>query len=168
MTKPTPEDIKALIDTFDSSTWSELHIRSDEFELHLGKEPGALSRLGELGNTSPEPRPIAPPTIQSAAADAGRPAAVIEPAADAVPEGMLVVRAPNLGTFYKAPKPGAPPYVEIGDKVEPDTEICVIEVMKLFTPVRAGVAGIVRKVFVNDTELVEFDQPLFMIEPIDQ
>lgn len=166
MTKPTPDDIKALIDTFDSSTWSELHIRSDEFELHLGKEPGSLSRLEGAGSP-PEPRPMAPPSTQSAT-DAGRTAAVTDQAADAVPEGMLVVRAPNLGTFYKAPKPGAPPYVEIGDEVEPDTEICVIEVMKLFTPVRAGVAGIVRKVFVSDTELVEFDQPLFLIEPIDR
>ena len=163
MTKATPEDIKSIIDIFDNSDWAELHIHSDEFEIHLAKDPAARSRLRATGGIAPWPEPV--PTRAPAAAkpSAGPPA----PAATAVPEGMLIVRAPNLGTFYKAPKPGAPPYVEIGERVEPDTEICVIEVMKLFTPVRAGVTGIVRQAFVNDAELVEFDQPLFMIEPSD-
>ena len=79
---------------------------------------------------------------------------------------MAVVRAPNLGTFYRAPKPGAPPYVAVGQKVEAATEVCLIEVMKLFTSVRAGVAGTVREVLAEDAQLVEFDQPLFLIEPV--
>ena len=79
---------------------------------------------------------------------------------------MVVVRAPNLGTFYRAPKPGAPPYVAVGQRVEAATEVCLIEVMKLFTSVRAGVAGTVREMLVEDAELVEFDQPLFLIEPL--
>ncbi len=78
---------------------------------------------------------------------------------------MKTVRATTLGTFYRAPKPGAPPYVSVGDKVDADTEICLLEVMKLFTAVRAGVAGIVREILVRDSEVVEFDQPLFLIEP---
>ncbi len=75
------------------------------------------------------------------------------------------MRAPNLGTFYRAPKPGAPPYVRIGQHVDPTTELCLIEVMKLFTSVFAGVSGFVRQVLVEDAELVEFDQALFLIEP---
>lgn len=164
MTKATPEDIKSIIDLFDNSDWAELHIHSDEFEIHLAKDPAARSRLRATGSSAPEPNP-APPRAPVAAAKLS--ATPVAPAATDVPEGMLIVRAPNLGTFYKAPKPGAPPYVEIGERVEPDTEICVIEVMKLFTPVRAGVTGIVREAFVSDAELVEFDQPLFMIEPSD-
>jgi acetyl-CoA carboxylase biotin carboxyl carrier protein len=77
----------------------------------------------------------------------------------------ITVRAPNLGTFYRAPKPGAEPYVSVGQKVEADTELCLIEVMKLFTNVLAGVAGTVQQILVEDTELVEYDQPLFLIEP---
>lgn len=166
MTKATPEDIKSIIDIFDNSDWAELHIHSDEFEIHLAKDPAARSRLRTTGSIAfePDPAPTPPPAPVAAPKLSAAPAA---PAATAVPEGMLIVRAPNLGTFYKAPKPGAPPYVEIGERVEPDTEICVIEVMKLFTPVRAGVTGIVRQAFVSDAELVEFDQPLFMIEPSD-
>ena len=75
------------------------------------------------------------------------------------------MRAPNLGTFYRAPKPGAPPYVKLGQHVEPTTELCLIEVMKLFTSVYANVSGVVRQVLVEDGELVEFDQALFLIEP---
>ena len=82
-----------------------------------------------------------------------------------VPDHWVAVRAPNLGTFYRAPKPGAAPYVSVGQTVDADAEVCLIEVMKLFTSVLAGVAGTVRKVLVEDAELVEYDQPLFLIEP---
>jgi acetyl-CoA carboxylase biotin carboxyl carrier protein len=77
----------------------------------------------------------------------------------------MTVRAPTLGTFYRAPKPGAAPYVKVGQHVDPTTELCLIEVMKLFTSVLARVSGVVREVLVGDTELVEFDQALFLIEP---
>ena len=81
------------------------------------------------------------------------------------PAHWVAVRAPNLGTFYRAPKPGAVPYVSVGQKVDADTEVCLIEVMKLFTNVLAGVAGTVRQILVGDMELVEYDQPLFLVEP---
>ncbi len=80
---------------------------------------------------------------------------------------MLVIRAPNLGTFYRAPKPGAPAYVEVGQVIEPDTEVCLIEVMKLFAPVRAGIAGTVREIRARDGQMVEFDQVLIIVEPAD-
>ena len=61
-----------------------------------------------------------------------------------LPARLIAIRAPNLGTFYRAPKPGAPPYVEVGQTIEESTEVCLIEVMKLFAPVAAGVRGVVR------------------------
>jgi biotin carboxyl carrier protein len=75
------------------------------------------------------------------------------------------VRAPSLGTFYSAPKPGAPKFADVGAQVEAQSELCLIEVMKLFTTMRAGIAGVVREIHVKDGDLVEFDQPLFLIEP---
>ena len=77
-----------------------------------------------------------------------------------------MVRAPNLGTFYRAPKPGAPPYVSLGQRVEAETELCLIEVMKLFTSVPSGVRGTVKQILVEDSQLVEFGQPLFVIDPL--
>ena len=75
------------------------------------------------------------------------------------------VTASNLGTFYRSPKPGAAPFVDVGQRVEADTEICLLEVMKLFTSVKAGIAGTVRQISATDAELVEGGQVLFYIEP---
>jgi acetyl-CoA carboxylase biotin carboxyl carrier protein len=82
-----------------------------------------------------------------------------------MPAHWIAVTAPNLGTFYRAPKPGAPAFVEIGQNVGPDSELCLIEVMKLFTTLKAGVKGILKRVCAKDAEMVEFGDVLFYIEP---
>ena len=82
-----------------------------------------------------------------------------------MPEGMVGVTAPNLGTFYSAPKPGAAPYVSVGDRVTADTEVCLIEVMKLFTPVRSGIDGVIKEICVADAEMIEYQQLLVIIDP---
>ncbi|PKP99641.1 MAG: acetyl-CoA carboxylase, biotin carboxyl carrier protein, partial [Alphaproteobacteria bacterium HGW-Alphaproteobacteria-13] len=79
------------------------------------------------------------------------------------PEGAQIVRAPYLGTFYRAPKPGSAPYVEVGSRVTSESELCLVEVMKLFTTVRAADDGIVHAVLADDGALVEADQALFVI-----
>lgn len=84
------------------------------------------------------------------------------PVAD-LPAGAQIVTAPNLGTFYRAPKPGSAPYVEIGDAVTAGDELCLIEVMKLFTAVRADAAGRLHGVLAEDGSMVEAGQPLFAL-----
>ena len=159
-----PSDIQTLIGLFDDSDWDELHLEMGDLELFLAKDPkatlpgAATSPAAPLSKAAPEI--VTGTTSTPAAASPDAPTA-------SIPDGLVALRAPNLGTFYRAPKPGAPNYVEIGQQVEPDTEVCLIEVMKLFTPVRAGMRGIVRQLCVEDAELVEFDQPLFYIEPIE-
>jgi acetyl-CoA carboxylase biotin carboxyl carrier protein len=71
-----------------------------------------------------------------------------------------------LGTFYKAPKPGAAPFVEVGQIVDKEDTVCVIEVMKLFSTITAGVQGRIVKVLVEDSQMVEFNQPLFLVEAV--
>lgn len=78
-----------------------------------------------------------------------------------------MVKAPSLGTFYRAPKPGAAPFVATGSTIGADSELCLIEVMKLFTTLRAGTAGTIREIYASDGDLVEYDQPLFLVEPSD-
>lgn len=168
MTDVKSQDVQALIELFDASTWTELHIQLDDFELHLNKDAFARRALGgtEPARTDIVSLPLSAPAPTSVpAATATAPTQTSSAHADDIPEGMTVLRAPNLGTFYRSPKPGAPVYVEIGQSVDADTDVCLIEVMKLFTPVKAGIAGTVRKILVADAELVEFDQPLFLIEP---
>ena len=165
MTDINASDIEALVRIFDDSNWDELRVVIDGLELYLSKRPGdGHAALGAA------PRAVGAEAVETAKpAHRAAPRALTKESkggAVEIPLGMLAVRAPNLGTFYRAPKPGAPPYVTIGQAVAPDTEICLIEVMKLFTSVTSGVAGVVRRVLAADSELVEFDQPLFLIEPL--
>ncbi|HEX2651816.1 MAG TPA: acetyl-CoA carboxylase biotin carboxyl carrier protein [Burkholderiales bacterium] len=82
-----------------------------------------------------------------------------------IPEGVPAVRAPMVGTFYRAPSPGAPPFVEAGSKVEPGTVVGIIEVMKLMNQIEAGTRGVVKEVLVGNAEQVEHGQALMVIDP---
>jgi acetyl-CoA carboxylase biotin carboxyl carrier protein len=160
MTDVKAQDIEAFVRTFDELDWRNLHVVIDGLEIYLSKNPAdpGLAHAGAarpIDSVAPAPAPSSSQPATSAHAPIEAHAAT----------GMKTVRATTLGTFYRAPKPGAPPYVSVGDKVDVETEICLLEVMKLFTAVRAGVAGIVREILVKDSEVVEFDQPLFLIEP---
>lgn len=159
-----PEDIESLIEIFEESDWRELSVSVKGLDLFLSKDRNAIGQQRPGADAPTEQRSIASQASAERSAEAAQ--APPEPETeDEAPEGLVTVRAPNLGTFYRSPKPGAEPYVEVGDEVDKDTEICLIEVMKLFTPVAAGVKGVVRKVCVEDGEMVEHDQPLFHIEP---
>ncbi len=82
-----------------------------------------------------------------------------------MPAGHVAVSAPTIGTFFRAASPGAKPFVEVGDHVEPEDIVCVFDVMKLFTSLAAGVAGTVTAILVANETLVEQDQPLVVIKP---
>jgi acetyl-CoA carboxylase biotin carboxyl carrier protein len=79
--------------------------------------------------------------------------------------GMLVVRSPMVGNFYRAPEPGAAPFVEAGQRIEAGAVVCIIEVMKLMNSLSADSSGVVRRVLVQDGETVEYGQPLIIIDP---
>ena len=162
MSKATPEDIESLVELFNRSDWDEMHLKTDSLEIFLSNDPNASGPAPERAVALPAV--AAAPVADAMTASVARDTAAT-PAAPEIPAGMVAVRAPNLGTFYRAPKPGEPPYVEIGQNVNGDTDVCLIEVMKLFTPVKAGVSGVVREVLVEDAQMVEFDQALVIIEP---
>ncbi|MCY3729966.1 MAG: acetyl-CoA carboxylase biotin carboxyl carrier protein [Rhodospirillaceae bacterium] len=162
MEKRTFQDINTLIELFENSDWRELSIEVEDFSLHLSRDEGAA---GPARQPSPVARERPQDTGAEAPPTAAESTALEEGADNGELDGLTVVRAPNLGLFYRSPKPGAPPYVQIGEEVGEDTEVCLIEVMKLFTPVVAGVSGILRRICVEDGDLVEFDQPLFYVEP---
>jgi acetyl-CoA carboxylase biotin carboxyl carrier protein len=150
------QDIESLIEIFDSSDWDEMHLKCWDIELFLSTDPNARSTRIAPAAALAEPAAIS---------DAGGASALPGAAPAAASSNWVPLKAPNLGTFYRAPKPGAPSFVEIGQQVEPDTEVCLIEVMKLFTSLKAGVRGVVRRVCVEDAAMVEFGDTLFYIEP---
>lgn len=156
------KDVEALIRLFEQSGWHEMSLEVEGLSLVLSNDPAAGQRRAEAHAPVPSAAHNPTPMGRTAAAShKAPPAGQDEP----VPEGLVAVRAPNLGTFYRAPKPGAAPYVEVDQLVEPETEVCLIEVMKLFTPVKAGVRGRVVRICVEDGQMVDYDAPLFHIEP---
>lgn len=165
-------DIEALIEDFQRSGMRELHVRADGIEIYLSSEDGAagIDAAGAVADapTAAAPAAVAAP-VASAPAAAPAPAPAAAPAAAApaaaLPDGAVIVRAPYLGTFYRAPKPGSPVYCSVGDTVTAEAELCLVEVMKLFTAVRAGTAGKVHAVLAEDGQMVQADQPLFAILP---
>lgn len=132
-------------------------------ELKLGELRLSTTRALAPAATASAPAPefVAPESVAPEPA-ARAPAAQPKEAAD----GLVAVRAPMLGTFYRAPAPGERPYVEPGDVVAADDAVGLIDVMKLFTPIAASVAGRVVKIAAADASLVEFGQPLVWIEPL--
>ena len=176
-----PDDLEILIQDFARSGMRELHLRCDQFELYLSTDPNGRgietayeSRTDASASTALSPATAA----QRAGADVTAPSAALHATAAASaaasaavrieqrwPADATVVRAPYLGTFYRSPKPGAKPYVEAGDVVVAETDLCLVEVMKLFTAVRAGISGRVHAILATDGQLVEGNQPLFVLVP---
>ena len=160
-------DIDALVQMFEQSKWKELELQVGDVALFLGKDANGqaswdtnkAAAIQVTSKAAPQAAPVANAPKAPAPAAAKAPAGAID-----VPEGCVVVQAPSLGTFYRSAKPGSAPFVEIGQRVDEITELCLIEVMKLFTTLPAGVAGTVRAVFAKDGDLVEFGQPLFVID----
>ena len=156
-----PDEVEALIAEFKASGMRELHVRYDEFELYLSSDPAApgLDALGVAMSAVASVRPAESP--RSAAPVSAQPA----PGSAVAPDGLVFVRAPYLGTFYRSPKPGAPVFVDVGSDVTPDTDLCLVEVMKLFTAVRAPATGRIHAELAADGQMVEAGQPLFELVP---
>ena len=163
-------EISFLIEQFVSSGWNELHVEIDGLHLYLSTTPLASATAGARTAAQPAGSVSAAPAVPESyapppTAAMGPPAATLTAGGSAVPSTWVAIKAPNLGTFYRSPKPGDPPLVEVGQSVSPQTEVCLLEVMKLFTAVRAGISGVVRRICVNDSEMVEHDQALMYVEP---
>lgn len=166
------------IKLMDASSITYLRIKSDDFEFTLSKSgSGGEVADGADADSSTTTRPAptdsattshAEPRDASTGGPADVPASVRGHAAaaaddDAVDPGLVVVRAPLLGTFYCAPEPGADAFVRVGDHVTAGATIGLLEAMKMFTAVPAGVDGTIERVVVADGDLVEYDQPIVLI-----
>jgi len=158
----THDDVKKILEIIDSAE----HL--DEIDLvygglHLRVQRGAAGAPSPLQAQAVQPAPAAArPSSPTSAEPIVRPAA----GADyALAPGEIAIRAPMLGTFYRSPSPGAPPFVEVGRRVQADDTVCLIEVMKLFSSIKAGVAGGVKQIFPGNGELVEFNELLVVIAP---
>lgn len=157
MSELTHDDVRQILKIIDEMGDREVHLEIGELKLHIS--PGGSARAGEA-TPAPQSEPPRPPVQVAAPAAPAAPGAAFE-----VPPGHVAVRAPTMGMFYRAATPGAKPYAEIGDHVGPEDAVCVFEVMKLFSTLKAGVAGTVTAIPLPNETLVEPDQPLIVIKP---
>jgi len=152
--------VERLLDALDRSSVDFMKVQVGELSITLGKgDP--RGHAPESDATIAAPRPAADPApLPSAPREpAGAPAAPQRPADN----NGVTIDAPMMGCFYAKPEPDAPPFVAVGMEVQPDTTVCLIEVMKTFTSVPAGVSGKIVEVLVKDEAIVEYGQPLFRI-----
>lgn len=173
-------ELKSLLEWVNQSgDIEELSIKYGDIELALSKTPGGLSHLkaAPAAPAAPAPAPAAPeapkaeapaPAPAPAETEAEAPkeeAPKPEAAAPASSGTGVEVKSPMVGTFYAAPKPGADPFVKVGDTVEVGQVLCIVEVMKLMNNIEAKTAGTVTEILVDNEDAVEHGQPLMVIEP---
>lgn len=171
------DDVKQIIKFIDESKFEELHLNIGDLKLFVSKRRGGaqLQKLEPPASDQNDSTVPAPPAAEAIAAQAA--ASPFEPpqggrgqgqAAEAellADEGLVPISAPTLGIFYRASKPGAPPFVEEGSLVSESDTVCIIEVMKLFNHIKAGLRGRVAKICADNGQMVEHNQILFLIEP---
>jgi acetyl/propionyl-CoA carboxylase alpha subunit len=127
-------DVREILRLIDESDVEELRVETEAFSLYVRRE-------GTVGEAE-----------TGRSVDRG------------VRDGVVTIPAPMIGTFYRAEAPGAAPYVDLGTRVEPDTVVCLIEVMKMMNPIPAGVAGTIVEVCAMNAEAVEYGAPLFHVK----
>lgn len=158
------EELAAIIRMLREAEFSEFRYTKGDVSLLVRR--GDLVHATEPNFPQPATAPTTPPAV--APAPAAKPApTVAQPktsSSEQPSKGGTPVVSPLLGTFYSCPKPGEPPFVKVGDRVEPDTVVCIVEVMKLMNSVTAGVSGVVTAIHCTDGELVEHGQALFSVD----
>ncbi|GAB3291648.1 acetyl-CoA carboxylase biotin carboxyl carrier protein [Hymenobacter tenuis] len=170
--KPTVAPMKAkelqeLIDFIAKSGLNKVNIETDEFKISVQREPNTKVVSGGMMSQPAAAAAPAAPAAAAAPAPAAAPAATpAAPAAEAAGGNYVPLKAPMIGTFYRSNSPDSPAFVQVGDLVEKGQVICIIEAMKLFNEIEAEQAGRVVKAMVENASPVEYDQPLFLIEPM--
>lgn len=144
------KELKRLISLFEKADITELEVESKDVRVRLKKEIQGKT-LSSVEYSSP-PAPVKP-TEEKEVHETGE-------------EKLHQILSPMVGTFYRAPSPDSPPYVEVGQEVKVDETVCIIEAMKIMNEIKAEVNGRIVKVLVENGEPVEFEQPLFLVEPL--
>lgn len=145
----SPEDVAEIVAILDGGAYERLEVKTTRFTLRVARDGEGWTQ--EWDWAAPEAKAEAAGEARTAAAE--------------VPDGLTGVYPPLPGTFYRSPQPGAPPFVEAGDAVGPDTVVAIIETMKLMNPVHAGAAGTVEAILVDNARPVEAGALLMTIRP---
>ena len=165
-----PQELQELIDFIAKSGLNKVDIETEEFKLSVKRDPDSpkvqyVTSADTATPALPAAAPVAPAaaavpatTSQSAEAPAPKTAASEE-------AKYVTIKAPMIGTLYRSSSPETPEFVNVGDEIKKGQVICIIEAMKLFNEIEAEVSGKIIKILVGNASPVEFDQPLFLVDP---
>lgn len=157
------KEIQDLIDFISKTGLNEVKIETEELKLSIKKNTDriieqVISSGGSVQQSAPAPAPAA----SAPAPAAEKPTAEPAPAAD---DKYITVKSPMIGTFYRAANPESDPFVSVGSSIKKGDSVCVIEAMKLFNEIESEISGTIVKILADDATPVEYDQPLFLVDP---
>ncbi len=156
------KDIQKLIDYISKSDLDEINIETADLKLHIKRNVASVVVQAPASAptvaSAPAATPAAPAPVAEAAPEAPAPAAEAN-------SKLIEVKSPMIGTFYRSAGPDKPNYKEVGDSIAEGDVVCIIEAMKLFNEIESEVKGKIVKVLVEDATPVEYDQPLFLVDP---
>ena len=153
------KEIQNLIKFVAKSGASEVKLEMEDVKITIKTNDGSQPVV--IQDTAIVPQPViqTPPVSPEPAAPTSSPAVVEEDS------NYITIKSPIIGTFYRKPSPDQPNFVEVGDSISEGSVLCVIEAMKLFNDIESEVSGKIVKILVDDSSPVEFDQPLFLVDP---
>lgn len=156
------KEIQELINFLSESGLEEVNIETDDFKVSI-KRSAEQHVIASAPQAAPAPAPVAAPAPAPQAA----PAPAADSGSDAPASGgnLVEIKSPMIGTFYRSANPESPAFVEVGSSVNAGDTVCIIEAMKLFNEIESEVSGKIVKVLVDNAQPVEYDQPLFLVEP---
>lgn len=159
------KQIQELVKMINKSNIGELTVEQKDFKITIRQKEEQVTQVvaapaAPAMYAAPAAAPAPPPPPAAAPAAAEKPKAAETPASN-----LITIKSPMIGTFYRRPSPDKPIFVEVGDEVSPGKVVCIIEAMKLFNEIESEVSGKVVKILAEDASPVEYDQPLFLVEP---
>lgn len=154
------KQIQELIKMVNKSNIGEVSIEQKDFKITVKQKEDQVTQVVATAPMQAAPTPIvAAPAVSAPEAPADKPKAA------APTDNLITIKSPMIGTFYRKSSPDKPNFVEVGSDVAPGSVVCIIEAMKLFNEIESEVKGRIVKVLVEDASPVEYDQPLFLVEP---
>ncbi len=156
---PDIQKIRELVEMMVANDLIELNVRNGDQEITLRRPNPMATEIAAL------PASAVAPVAAPADAGGGPPPEAKLPG-EVVPVDFVEIRSPMVGTFYTAPDPDSPSYVQVGSHVSPTTVVCILEAMKVFSEIKAETTGTIEKILVKNAEAVEYGQPLFLVRPV--
>lgn len=154
------KEVKQIVEMMKRADLTEFEIEEEGFKLRIARG----GKGGAVVTASPASLPPFPAASSVAAPVAGATPGNAGAAPKEVDEGLLI-KSPMVGTFYRSPSPESPPFTDVGERVNPDTTVCIIEAMKVMNEIQAEVKGVIAEVLVENGASVEYGQPLFRVKP---